>query len=65
MEGATHFIEQYRHINSKCSFTPPVKIEIMRNYINAGKNLFTGYKTIAIFFIKPKQNNHVKQSTNE
>jgi hypothetical protein len=55
MEGATHFIEQYRY-GSMLFDSPIEEIEKLKYYIETTKTL--NHTTVAVFKIKFKHNAH-------
>jgi len=54
MEGATHFIEQWRDSNEKVTdYTFSISgIDLLKEYLAESKA--SGFKTIAVWRIKPK-----------
>lgn len=56
MEGATHFIEQYKTYSGNCvTLFPPLPINQKELCLSLTRA--AGCKTIAIFLIKPKPTN--------
>ena len=54
MEGATHFIEQYKYENGGLiCFSPVLNIRHLSSQLSCSKSY--GIKTIAIWYIKPKK----------
>lgn len=53
MEGATHFIEQWKSRDGYSRFSPIEHVTFLNYRLRETKNM--GHKTIAIFYIKPKQ----------